>query len=70
MYDFATGPLLNFPIYEENLIFFFYQCRRKKGMGKVRGGDECNAVINTVLHLAEEELGVKSRNRWSSPAVV
>jgi hypothetical protein len=27
IYDFATAPFLNFPIFEENLIFFFYQCR-------------------------------------------
>jgi hypothetical protein len=39
-------------------------------MGKERGGGEGNAVINFGLYLAEEELGVKCRNRWSSPAVV
>jgi hypothetical protein len=28
IYDFATAPFLNFLMYEENLIFFFYQCIR------------------------------------------
>jgi hypothetical protein len=29
-YDFATASILNFLIYGENLIFFFYQCMREK----------------------------------------
>jgi hypothetical protein len=29
IYDFATAPLLNFLIYEENLIFFFISVERK-----------------------------------------
>ncbi len=29
IYDFATAPLLNFLIYEENLIFFFISVERQ-----------------------------------------